>query len=158
MTLKIALLTTGRQDWGILRSPAMLLRDDDYFELALIAGGMACSAQFGDTVKAIADEGFEIVRSLDWLADNPNLPVIEQLPAAAGSAGRALERIKPQALMLVGDRFETAAAALAAAVLLIPIIHLLDHRRCKDLHTTRFPRVQEVSFEFPEWKFDPVVI
>ena len=47
----IAVLTSGRQDWGILRSTCLLLRDDREMELRLMVGGMHNSSAFGDTYR-----------------------------------------------------------------------------------------------------------
>ena len=57
---RIAVVTTGRQDWGILRSTVATLERSDEFDVALIAGGMACSEAFGNIAKMIEKEGFKI--------------------------------------------------------------------------------------------------
>src|SRR5258708_33462765 len=63
----IAVLSTGRQDWGILRSTCAALRASSDFRLALVAGGMACSERFGLTTRTMREDGFEIASELDWL-------------------------------------------------------------------------------------------
>lgn len=86
--MKLAILTTGRQDWGILSSTYRLLKPD-------------------------------VIR---W--SNPGGHVVRQCTESMESIGNQLERSKPDALMLVGDRYETLSAALSATVLKIPLIHL----------------------------------
>lgn len=86
--MRLAVLTTGRQDWGILASTYKLLKPD-------------------------------VIR---W--SNPGGPVIHQCSDSLESIGSQLERLRPEALMLVGDRYETLSAALSATVLGIPLIHL----------------------------------
>jgi UDP-N-acetylglucosamine 2-epimerase (non-hydrolysing) len=120
--MRLAVLTSGRQDWGVLRSTCLALREDRRFELCLIVGGMHCAAQFGRTEQLIAAEGFEPAERLDWIAGvaTPH----GQAGAALAAIGDALGRQDPDALLLVGDRFETAAAALAATLERIPIVHV----------------------------------
>lgn len=116
---RIAVLTTGRQDWGILRSTCLALKRR--CDLQVWAGGMACDPQFGDVAARISDEGFGVTR-LPWphREDAPE----EALGHAAKLVGGALRNWPCDALVLVGDRFETTAAALTATVLAVPLVHL----------------------------------
>jgi UDP-hydrolysing UDP-N-acetyl-D-glucosamine 2-epimerase len=120
--LRLAVLTTGRQDYGILRSTLLALRGASDFDVAVLAGGMHMSARFGLTIDACARDGIPVAAALDFQADPPDPP---------GDAGRALTQVAAaldglgiQALLLVGDRSETAAAALAATIARVPIAHM----------------------------------
>jgi len=118
----LAVLTTGRQDYGILRSTLLLLRDDPRFNLRLYVGGMHLKERFGRSVQMVHDDGLEIARTLDFV-DEPPAPVADAARAVS-LTGAALERDRPEALVLVGDRFETLAAGLAATLMRVPIVHL----------------------------------
>ncbi len=118
---RIAVLTTGRQDWGLLCGLCERLQDSDDFELVLLAGGMACSRHHGRIVHAIESQGFELAELLEWSLDQE---VEAQSAEAVSMVGAALRRHRPRALVLLGDRHETAAAALASTLLRIPIVHL----------------------------------
>lgn len=116
-----AVLTTGRQDWGLLRPLCEQLRDAADFELQLLAGGMALDKDFGDTRQNIIDAGFALAAELDWdVKANPASQSAEMIK----QMNKALTRLKPRALILLGDRFETLAAALAASLARIPLVHL----------------------------------
>jgi UDP-hydrolysing UDP-N-acetyl-D-glucosamine 2-epimerase len=115
-------LTTGRQDYGILRSSLLLLRDAPEFELILLAGGMHLSARFGNTIDVIRNDGLVVHHELDFLHEPPE-PCAD-VARAALLVGRALTLEKPDALLLVGDRSETLAAGLASTVERVPIVHL----------------------------------
>ena len=122
----IAVLTTGRQDWGILRSTATAIGAEPSLRLALLAGGMHASERHGRTIDLVRADGFEPV-ALDWpvdLADGSEAPADVQAAGALAAVGAELRRSRPAAIVLAGDRFETAAAALAATVNLVPIVHL----------------------------------
>lgn len=124
MKRSIAILTTGRQDWGILRSTCRLLAADPRFDVRLIVGGMHCAKRFGLTRRLIAEEGLEACEILDWISDSGDASCQAQAGAAVRMMGDALQRQRPDALMLAGDRYETAAAALAAVLVRVPIVHL----------------------------------
>jgi len=119
----LAVLTTGRQDWGILRSTCTALRARPGFRLEVVAGGMHLSASHGHTVDQVRADGFEPAE-LPWIDDDDATPADVQAARALEAFGGYLRARKPDAVLLVGDRFETAAAALAATVDRVPIAHL----------------------------------
>ena len=119
------MLTTGRQDWGILHSVARAIRDDPRLRLRLIAGGMHLSDRHGSAIDGIRADGFEPDAVLDWLGDGPGDPPADaQAARALAMIGAQLGAAPVDALVLAGDRFETAAAALAATIDRVPIVHL----------------------------------
>jgi UDP-hydrolysing UDP-N-acetyl-D-glucosamine 2-epimerase len=120
--VRLAVLTTGRQDWGILRSTCVELRR--HHELVLLAGGMHCEARFGSTAQSLIDQGFAPSEQMRWAGEHVDAPAHAQAADAVRLVGDALARHAPDALLLVGDRFETAAAALAATLAKVPIVHL----------------------------------
>ena len=124
MSRHIGVLTTGRQDWGILRSTCQALRDDPRFELSLLVGGMHWSERFGRPARFIEEEGFRPAAALRWIPDDATPAALDQCSAALAEVGHALQRVKPEALLLVGDRFETIAAAVGATLSSVPIVHL----------------------------------
>lgn len=117
--MRVTVLNTGRQDWGILRSTCYALRGR--CDLRILSGGMAVLPRFGDVATSIAGEGF-VVERVDWSAGSGEIEF--ETSAALAAIGAALRAHPCDAFVLVGDRFETAAAALAATVLGVPIVHL----------------------------------
>jgi UDP-hydrolysing UDP-N-acetyl-D-glucosamine 2-epimerase len=122
----IAILTTGRQDWGILRSTSAAVAATPGLRLAIVAGGMHLAAAHGHTVDAIRDDGFAVEAELAWLpaSGDADLPASDQAAGALAAVGGWLREARPDALVLVGDRLETAAAALAATLEAVPIVHI----------------------------------
>jgi UDP-hydrolysing UDP-N-acetyl-D-glucosamine 2-epimerase len=121
---KIAVFTSGRQDYGILRSTLFLLRADPSVALQLIVGGMHLSAKYGKTASYIEDDGFTNAEKLDWLGEGQEPSITEQAARALVQCGAVLERQKPDCLVLLGDRYETASAAMAATLCRIPLTHI----------------------------------
>jgi UDP-N-acetylglucosamine 2-epimerase (non-hydrolysing) len=122
----IAVLTTGRQDWGILRSVCLAIGATPGLRLVLAAGGMHLAAAHGHTVDTIRDDGFTVDAELAWLPATGDavIPGPDQAGAALAAVGAWLHGARPDALVLAGDRLETAAAALAATLEAVPIVHL----------------------------------
>lgn len=117
--LTYGILTTGRQDWGILRSLAVGLSREPGHEVVVLAGGMACSPQHGEVAAIIERDGLP-VRRLPWTLGDP----ARECADATVLVAEALRALRPRALVLAGDRYETLAAAQAATLALVPIVHL----------------------------------
>ncbi len=122
--MRLGVLTTGRQDWDILRNLCQLLAADPDFELVLLAGGMHLSLRFGGTVALVEADGFIPAERLRWLSEEEPESAHRQAAGALAAIGEALDRQHLQALLLVGDRYETLAAALAATIATVPVVHL----------------------------------
>jgi UDP-hydrolysing UDP-N-acetyl-D-glucosamine 2-epimerase len=121
---RIAVLSTGRQDWGILRELCRLLRAEPGFELLLMLGGMHGAAGFGRTRELVLADGFQPCAELNWIDETQPLDPERQAGDAVWMTARALRAHRAEALVLMGDRFETTAAALGATLARVPIIHL----------------------------------
>jgi len=121
----LAILTTGRQDWGILRPVVRRLAADPAFRLSILAGGMACDERFGNIATCIAAEESIPVSRIPWeIQLDDHADKSREAGAALIGIGAALGKMKPAALVLLGDRFETLAAAAAAVIQRVPLVHL----------------------------------
>lgn len=119
----VAVLTTGRQDYGVLRSLLLILHESPEFDLQLLVGGMHLSSLFGRTVLQIKADGLIPSVELDWLHGDET-PIYDQAAQALRLVSLALRDLRPECILLVGDRFETVSAALAATFEGVPIVHL----------------------------------
>jgi UDP-hydrolysing UDP-N-acetyl-D-glucosamine 2-epimerase len=119
---RLAVLTTGRQDYGILRSTILLLRRTPGFEVGVWAGGMHLQPRFGEPLAALRRDDVPVARELPFVAEPPDPST--DAAAALAQVGEALAEDRPDALVLVGDRTETLAAGLAATIAKVPIVHL----------------------------------
>lgn len=122
---KIAVVTVGRSDYGIYLPVLRKIEKHRDLELHLIAAGMHLTPAFGNTIKAIAGDGFDIADQID-LSLSSDSPEAIAKSMGLGTIGyaQALNRAKPDILLLLGDRFEMHAAAVAALPLRIPIAHI----------------------------------
>lgn len=121
----ICIATGTRADWGLLSPIATALRGDERLTVQILATNMQTLARFGNTADEIRADGFEI----DALVPVPDGDDSEQsraeaMSACLGGAAEAFGRLTPDAVVVLGDRFEMLAVASAAAVMRIPIVHI----------------------------------
>jgi len=125
MKRKICVVTGSRADYGLLRWLMLEIKDDPDLELQILVTGMHLSETFGLTYKEIESDGFEINEKVVVLNDKDSgLSIAKSIGSGVTGCALGLERMKPDLIVLLGDRFEIFAAATAALVLTIPIAHL----------------------------------
>jgi len=122
---KICVVTGTRADYGLLYWLLKEIQADDELELQIIATGMHLSPEFGLTYKTIIKDGFKINEKIEMLLSS-DTPVGITKSIGVGMIGfaDALERLKPDIMVVLGDRYEILAAAQAAVIARIPIAHI----------------------------------
>lgn len=98
-------------------------RDD--LRLALVVGGMHLAPEFGYTAADIEADGFAISERVEMsLASDTRIGTATSIGLGVIGFANAFNRIAPDLIVLLGDRFEMHAAALAALPLGIPVAHI----------------------------------
>lgn len=125
MTRKVCIVTGTRAEYGLLRGVIEGVSASTSLELQLIATGMHLAPEFGLTVREIEADGHAIDARIDMLlsADSASGTTKSMGVGLIGFAD-ALQRLKPDLMVVLGDRFEIFAAAAAATVAGIAIAHL----------------------------------
>ena len=123
--IRVCVFTSSRAEYGLLVPLIRALIDDADFELQLIAAGTHLSLLHSATVAAIEADGFHLDAKIEMVlaSDSPT--------ASAKSVGLCVidlahhfERLRPDFLVLLGDRFELLAAAATATLFELPIVHI----------------------------------
>lgn len=122
---KIAVITGTRAEYGLLMPLISKINDDPELELQLIATGMHLSPEFGHTLELIERDGYELADKVEiLLSSDSSIGISKSMGLAMISFSETLERLKPDMIVLLGDRFEIFAVAAVAAVAKIPVAHL----------------------------------
>ena len=121
----VGVVTSSRSDYGFIFPVIRRIQARPDLALRLLVTGMHLSPRFGMTVKAIEADGFEVAERVKVLSNSDDPAAIAK-SMARGTAGfaDAFSRSRPDILVVLGDRFETHAAALAALPFKIPVAHI----------------------------------
>lgn len=119
------MVTGTRAEYGLLRWVMQGIKDAPDMALQVVATGMHLSPEFGLTYREIEADGFGIDRKLETLvsSDTP-AGVTKSTGLGMISFADAFAELKPDVVVLLGDRYEIFAAALAALIAGLPIAHL----------------------------------
>lgn len=125
MKYDICVVTGTRAEYGVLRPVLSAIKNNACAQLDLMVTGTHLSPAFGNTVNEIIRDGFEDYRAVPIPIDD------DSRRGMAHSTGVAIDKFSaffsercPDILVVLGDRFETFAAAVAAYLLRIPIAHI----------------------------------
>ena len=125
MNRRICVITGARAEYGLLRWIMEGIRETTGLELQLIVTGMHLSPEFGLTYREVEKDGFCIDRKVEMLlsSDTP-AGVAKSMGLGLIGFGDALQELKPDVVVALGDRFEIFSAVSAAMVARIPVAHL----------------------------------
>lgn len=122
--MRLCVVTGTRAEYGLLYWLMKEIQADPELHLQLIVTGMHLSPEFGLTYKEVEKE-FTIDKKIEMLlsSDTP-VGISKSMGLAQIGFAEAYEELKPDALIILGDRYEIFAAASAAMIARIPIVHL----------------------------------
>lgn len=122
---KIAVVTGTRAEYGILYPVLRAIEKHPELELSLIVAGMHLSHEFGYTVEEIERDGFKIDAKIDMLlSDDTGARMAKSFGIGVMEIAQTLEMIKPDMILVLGDREEPFAAAVAGTCMNIPVAHV----------------------------------
>ena len=122
---KICVVTGTRAEYGLLHWVMDGIQKSSKIELQIIVTGMHLSPEFGLTYREIEKDGFRINQKVEMLvsSDTPN-GVSKSMGLGIIGFADALEALKPDLLLVLGDRFEIFSAVAAALISRVPVAHL----------------------------------
>jgi len=125
MKRKISVTTGSRSEYGILRPLLKAISTNDILELFLIVGGMHLSEKHGMTINEIKKDGFKIFATVDMIPKgNSTYDMAEALGKGISSFAKIFHKLRPDINLILGDRDEALASALAAYHMNIPNAHI----------------------------------
>jgi len=128
---KVAVVTSTRADYGLLSVLLHRIHNDPALELQLLVAGMHLLPEYGDTWREIESEGLVITRKVSLYSDedikhglSSRYTSVKAVARGLLAFGEVFTDLKPDLLLVLGDRFEMLAATQAALLLDIPIAHI----------------------------------
>ncbi|MBL8065970.1 MAG: UDP-N-acetylglucosamine 2-epimerase (hydrolyzing) [Chthonomonadaceae bacterium] len=124
--IKVAVATTSRADYSIYFSTLRRLQAEPMAELCLIVTGTHLSAAHGMTVNAIRDDGFSVSYEFSCVTEDEDSPLstATSMSQALEGFAHAFSALRPDVVLVLGDRFEMHGAAAAAVPFRIPVAHI----------------------------------
>lgn len=122
---KVCVFTGGRAEYGLLKPLLKELKSDPNVELQLLVSGMHLSHEFGLTYQEIEKDGYVCDEKVEMVlsSDTPSSTVKSMGLGMIGFSD-ALERLAPDVLVTLGDRYENMAVVTSAWVCRIPVAHI----------------------------------
>ena len=124
---KICVVTGTRAEYGLLSRLMKMIQDDKETLLQIVATNMHLSPKFGNTYQEIENDGFTIdykIPIIDEDAPDTATTTVLSLSKALAGFADAYNELKPDLVVVLGDRYEVLAAATAALIERIPIAHI----------------------------------
>lgn len=122
---KVCIFTGGRAEYGLLKPLLDELKQDPNVDLKLLVAGMHLSREFGLTYQVIERDGFICDEKVEMIlsSDSP-ISICKSMGLGLISYSEALDRMKPDILVTLGDRFENMAIVTSALVSRVPVAHI----------------------------------
>lgn len=124
-TRTIAVVTGTRAEYGLLKSSMEAIQNHEHLELQIVATGMHLTPTYGDTIEEIYQDGFKVDATPKMLvAGDSGAAMAKSLGVGISAFVDTFEQLEPDIVLVLGDRDEPLAAALAGAHMNIPIAHI----------------------------------
>jgi UDP-N-acetylglucosamine 2-epimerase (non-hydrolysing)/GDP/UDP-N,N'-diacetylbacillosamine 2-epimerase (hydrolysing) len=122
---KVCFVTGSRADFGLLVWPMRAIQQTAGLKLQLVATGMHLAPEFGHTIDHVRNEGFAVDETVEsLLSSDSGVGVAKSVGLGVIGFADAFARLKPDLVVVLGDRYETFAAAQAAMFMRLPMAHL----------------------------------
>ena len=122
---KICFVTGTRAEYGLLSRLMRLVKEDKDLRLQVIATNMHLMPEYGETYKEIEKDGFTIDKKVYMHKPSDDAHgIISSMAEEMQGMNDALSELKPDILVLLGDRYEILVAAQVALIHRVPIAHI----------------------------------
>jgi GDP/UDP-N,N'-diacetylbacillosamine 2-epimerase (hydrolysing) len=122
---KICIVTGTRAEYGLLYWLMKDIGQDSSLELQIIVTGAHLSPEFGNTYQQIEKDGFIIDKKVDMLlSSDTSVAISKSMGLGVIGFSDAFHDLKPDLLIILGDRYEILSAVSAAMFAKIPVAHL----------------------------------
>ena len=148
----ICVITGTRAEYGLLSGLMRLIDQSPLTHLQIIATNMHLSAQYGNTYQEIEKDGFHIDERVPILVESETgeNATVNAMARAMKGYGEAFDRLHPDLILILGDRYEMLAAASTALIKRIPVAHIsggaLSYGACDDAIRHSITKMSHLHF------------
>ena len=131
--MKICVVTGSRAEFDLLKNLIVELKSDNFFKVKLIVTGAHLSSYFGKTINYIKNKA-KVDKIIDISIKNDDIKnIANSFSLGVKKFSSTFEKIKPDAILILGDRYEIFTCAISACFNRLPIIHLHGGERTEGL-------------------------
>ena len=148
----ICVITGTRAEYGLLSGLMRLIDQSPLTRLQIITTNMHLSAQYGNTYQEIEKDGFHIDERVPILVESETgeNATVNAMARAMKGYGEAFDRLHPDLILILGDRYEMLAAASTALIKRIPVAHIsggaLSYGACDDAIRHSITKMSHLHF------------
>ncbi|MCP4264246.1 MAG: UDP-N-acetylglucosamine 2-epimerase (hydrolyzing) [Maribacter sp.] len=126
MKKKVCVFIGSRANYSSIKAVMKKLKEADDFELMTVVGASALLDRYGTAVKVIENDGFEVFSKIHIIVEGETpTTMAKSTGLCIMEAATVFDNLKPDYVLVVGDRFEILGVATAAAYMNIPVIHTM---------------------------------
>jgi len=160
--MKIVVLTGTRAEYGILKSLLSAIDNDSELDLSLIVTGMHLSSEFGLTVDMVKDDGWDIGGIVPMsLSGDSKVEVAQSVGLGVINHTTTISLLKPDLIIVLGDRIEPLSAAISAAILGVPVAHIsggdLTLGSIDDTYRVLISKIAQLHFVSTQTSYDRLI-
>jgi len=124
MKPKVCVISGSRADYGLLRNILIPLKKSKVIDTQFIVTGSHLSLRHGETIHEIIEDGITIDEEMNILSDDDSSTgIAKSFSKGLEQTTMVLSKLNPDIVLILGDRYEIFATAIAAMILNIPIAH-----------------------------------
>ena len=125
MKRKICVVVTARPSYSRIRTALQAIKADPNLELQLVAAASTLLDQYGNAVRYMEQDGFEIASKVYMVVEGENLTTMAKTTGLGLlELATTFDNLKPDMVVTIADRYETIATAIAASYMNIPLVHI----------------------------------
>ncbi len=125
MKKRVCFVTAARSEYGLMRWIIDAVLHDNDFDLQIIVTGAHLSPEQGLTYKYIEEDGYTITEKIPMLLScNDEIGVVKSMGVCSISLADSFNRLKPDIVVVLGDRYELIPIVSTALLMRIPIAHI----------------------------------
>ena len=123
--MKVSIVTSTRADFGILLPLINRLEADTFFDVIILVTGSHTDNLRGSTIQEIKTEGLNDLTVINVdTSDNTELGIAKSSAETSEKFAIKFNKIRPELVILLGDRYEILSIAMSAFLLKIPVAHI----------------------------------